>query len=275
MAFKLFDFQQKAVLAALQKQFFLLCVRVGGGKTLISMFYASMLLKKHMANKVIFACTVSAAVAVRGEFKEKLGIEVPQYDTEQGFLDFLEGSGKVCVIKHSLFEKLGYNQAIIDEIHRIMDTKEIHVTLVIDEAHKMNNDKGLAHTAFMNIKFLFERIMLMTATPYSSCLSQLYGVIHLIYPKLWKSKAEFTRRHIQEDIVMMNGKVKRKEKVAYMNLKELREKISPFTFFYYPKIKLNFFYHTVRLKDYTEYDEICKGVMTPNELERVEKGEKK
>ena len=45
--------------------------------------------------------------------------------------------------------------------------------------------------------------------------------------------------------------------------------MEPFTFFYYPKIKLNFFQHNVVLKDYTKYDEICRGVLTEKELERL------
>jgi hypothetical protein len=274
MAIKLFPFQQEAVMNALRNSFYLLCVRVGGGKTLIAMFYAKLLLSKKLADKVIFACTVSASVAVRGEFKEKLGIEVPQYENANDFMDFLESGKKVCVIKHSLFEKLGYDVDTIKDLKAIKKTG-VRVALVIDEAHKLNNPKSIGHIGYCNIKFLFDRVLLMTATPYSSCLSQLYGVIHLIMPKLWKSSAEFFRRYIEEDIIMVNGAVKRKEKVAYKNLKDLRELISPFTFFYYPKIKLNFHNHVVRLKDYTEYDEICRGVLTPNEQARVDKGKSK
>ena len=63
---------------------------------------------------------------------------------------------------------------------------------------------------------------------------------------------------------------KNKEIVEYKNLNVLREMIKPFTFFHYPKIKLNFFQHNVVLKDYTEYDNICKGVLTEKELEKLE-----
>lgn len=274
MAIKLFPFQQEAVINAIRNKFYLLCVRVGGGKTLIAMFYAKLLLGRKLTDKVVFACTVSASVAVRGEFKEKLGLEVPQYENIWDFVNFLESGKKVCVIKHSLFEKLGYDVELIKYL-KSLSKKGLRVSLIIDEAHKLNNPKSIGHIGYSNIKFIFDRVLLMTATPYSSCLSQLYGVIHLIIPKLWKSSAEFFRRYIEEDIIMVNGRVKRKEKVAYKNLKELREIISPFTFFYYPKIKLNFQNHVVRLKDYTEYDEICKGVLTPNELLRVSKSDSK
>ena len=71
MGIKLFEFQQEAVKRALNSLNYLLCVRVGGGKTLIAMFYAKLLRKKKLADKIAFACTVSAAVAVAGEFKDK------------------------------------------------------------------------------------------------------------------------------------------------------------------------------------------------------------
>lgn len=271
MLIKLFDFQKEAVKRALQSFYQLICVRTGGGKTIIAMSYAHLLLKKKITDKVIFACTVSATAAVHQEFEEKFGADVPVITEVEDFLNFLRSTKKVCIIKHSMFEKLGYNQNIIDEIRNILTNSGNNVGVIIDEVHKMSNDKGLEHVAFMNLKFMFSRILIMTATPYSSCLTQLYGVIHLINPKLWKSKAEFARDHIVEQVVQVNGKVRRKEKIAYRQLKKLREKIAPFTFFYYPKINLRFYDHKVKLKDYTEYDEICKGVCTPKERERLEK----
>ena len=235
------------------------------------MTYANLLLKKNLSDKVVFACTVSASAAVHAEFEEKFDIDVPIYTETEQFLDFLRDSKKkICIIKHSMFEKLGKDQNVIDGIREILTGNNARVGLVIDEVHKLSNDKGLEHLAFMNIKFMFNRIMIMTATPYSSCLTQLYGIVHLINPTLWKSKTAFERDHIVEQVIKVDGKVRRKEKIAYKNLKMLREKISPFTFFYYPKINLRFFDHKVQLKDYTDYDEICKGVLTVTELERLE-----
>lgn len=271
MAIKLFDFQIEAVKRAISSFYQLICVRTGGGKTIIAMTYANLLLKKNLSDKVVFACTVSASAAVHAEFEEKFDIDVPIYTETEQFLDFLRDSKKkICIIKHSMFEKLGKDQNIIDGIREILTGNNARVGLVIDEVHKLSNDKGLEHLAFMNIKFMFNRIMIMTATPYSSCLTQLYGIVHLINPTLWKSKTAFERDHIVEQVIKVDEKVRRKEKIAYKNLKMLREKISPFTFFYYPKINLRFFDHKVQLKDYTDYDEICKGVLTVTELERLE-----
>ena len=275
MGIKLFEFQQEAVKRALNSLNYLLCVRVGGGKTLIAMFYAKLLRKKQLADKIAFACTVSAAVAVAGEFKEKLGMTVPQITTVEQYFEWLNNDEPICIFKHSFFEKLGYNQGVIDDLDDFVEHSGKRVVLVIDEAHKLSNEKGIAQTAFQNIRFSFSRVLAMTATPWQSGLEQLYGTIRLVNPKLWRSRAAFTRDHIVQEVIRVNGKVRRVETIAYQNLKMLREKIAPFTFFYYPKIPLNFIYHNVRLPDYTEYDEICKGVLTEKELERLTKGEKK
>ena len=275
MGIKLFEFQQEAVKRALNSLNYLLCVRVGGGKTLIAMVYAKLLRKKKLADKIAFACTVSAAVAVAGEFKDKIGLDVPQITTVDQYFNWLNNDEPVCIFKHSFFEKLGYNQGVIDDLDDFVEHSGKKVALVIDEAHKISNEKGIAHTAFQNIRFSFCRIIAMTATPWQSGLSQLFGTIRLVSPNCWKSRAAFTRDHIVQEVVRVNGKVRRVETVAYRNLKKLREKIAPFTFFYYPKIPLNFIYHNVRLPDYTEYDEICKGILTEKELERLTKGEKK
>lgn len=269
MAIKLFDFQQEALKKALSLFYMLLCVRVGGGKTLIAMAYVKNLLKKNIVDKAVFACTVSAAVAVKNEFKEKCNVTVPQFDDVEDFLGWLKGPGKMCLVKHSMFEKLGFDQNVIDEMRDVCATPGHRLALVVDEAHKIGNDTSIANSALKNIKSCFDRLLFMTATPYQSDLSQMYGLLALLNPRLWKNKAEFTRRYIEEQVIMMNGRVARKEKIAYKNLAELREKMNPFTFFYYPKIKLNFFYHNVVLKDYTEYDNICKGVLTEKELEKL------
>ena len=270
MGFSLFDFQRAAVKKAMSLYRMLLCVRVGGGKTLISMVYARNLLKKGIVNKVIFACTVSAAVAVRGEFQEKGNITIPQYDDIDELLNWIDnGSGKVCVVKHSMFEKLGFDQNVLDRLREICEKPNHKLALIVDEAHKVGNSTSIANSALKNIKFCFERLLCMTATPFQSDLGQMYGLLALMDPTLWKNQAAFNRNYIEEQTVLVNGRVARKEKIAYKNLADLRKKMEPFTFFYYPKIKLNFFQHNVVLKDYTKYDEICRGVLTEKDIEKL------
>ena len=129
MAIKLFDFQIEAVKRAIFSFYQLICVRTGGGKTIIAMTYANLLLKKNLSDKVVFACTVSASAAVHAEFEEKFDIDVPIYTETEQFLDFLRDSKKkICIIKHSMFEKLGKDQNIIDGIREILTDNKATIT---------------------------------------------------------------------------------------------------------------------------------------------------
>jgi hypothetical protein len=122
---------------------------------------------------------------------------------------------------------------------------------------------------------MFDRVILMTATPYSSCLSQFYGLIHLIYPKLWKSKRQFFDNYIDEIAIKdpRTHRIVRKEKVRYKNLKEFREKIEPFTYFYYPAIPLVHKEVHTKLNEehYREYLDKCWGIMREEDMEKINK----
>ena len=151
---------------------------------------------------------------------------------------------------------------------------------VIDEAHNLSNAEGVGairsscgvgHQCFERCRFMFTRISLLTATPYSSCLSQFYGLIHLIYPKLWAKPRDFWDNYIElkELKDWKTGKFLRYEKVAYKNLKQLRQLIEPFTYFYYPVAKLNFIEHKARLKSYDKYNDLVTGVITEEDIEKA------
>ena len=58
-----------------------------------------------------------------------------------------------------------------------------------------------------------------------------------------------------------------------MNLKDFRNKIEPFTFFYYPVIPLvHKEWHTQLSPEHmAEYNELCKGLLSKEELEKMEK----
>ena len=139
----------------------------------------------------------------------------------------------------------------------------------------MQNPEGVQHDAYFHIEEMFDRVILMTATPYSSCLSQFYGLIHLIYPNLWKSKRAFFNRYIDEITIKdpRTHRVVRKEKVAYKNLKEFRSMIEPFTYFYYPPIPLVHVSHETRLskEHYEEYLRLCWGIIPKEDLEKMDK----
>lgn len=263
------EYQKEALRLAIKVPYNEIFVQTGRGKSIIGTFYARYLLNKKLVDKVIFASTKTGVLSFKKAFTTRLGVNINQYDDEADFLRFFKSDEKICLVKHSMIEKMGFNQANIDYIRETLSDNYKRIAIVIDEVHKFSNDTSNLHQSFMNIRFAFERISLHTATPYGSCLSQLWGITHLIYPKLWRSKRAFFDDHIEEKVIMdyRTRRVMRKEKVAYKNLDLLRKKIEPFTYFYYPPLDLNFVEHRTRLNDYEEYDALCMGVLSKEDLE--------
>ena len=274
MKIKLRDYQQEAVKFALSVKKCLFCMRVGSGKTICAMFALRSFFKNKLIDKAVVACTKSSVPVFVEDFKEKAGLDVRVIEEPDDFVDFFKGKDKVCIIKHSMFEKAGNDLMTIKKLEKIYDSG-CKVALVIDEAHKMQNPEGVQHDAYFHIEEMFDRVILMTATPYSSCLSQFYGLIHLIYPDLWKSKRAFFNRYIDEITIKdpRTHRVVRKEKVAYKNLKEFRSMIEPFTYFYYPAIPLVHISHETRLSEehYKEYLRLCWGIVDDETQEKIDK----
>ena len=265
------DYQKDAVKFTEKVNRSLLCMRVGSGKTICAMFSLRNFFKKGLIDKAIVACTKSSVPVFKEDFKEKAGIRVCLIEDPYKLLEFLNSDERVCIVKHSMFEKAGNDVYILQKLEKL--AKALRVALIIDEAHKLQNPDGVAHEAYQHMSFLFNRVILLTATPYSSCLSQFYGLIHLVYPKLWKSKREFFNRYIDEITILspVTHRPIRKEKVRYKNLKEFRSLIEPFTYFYYPPIPLVHKEHHTRLGSYEEYDDLCKGVLRDEDREKLEK----
>ena len=274
MKIKLRDYQQEAVKFALNVKKCLFCMRVGSGKTICAMFALRSFFKNKLIDKAVVACTKSSVPVFVEDFKEKAGLDVRVIEEPDDFVDFFKGKEKVCIIKHSMIEKAGNDLMTIKKLEKIYDSG-CKVALVIDEAHKMQNPEGVQHDAYFHIEETFDRVILMTATPYSSCLSQFYGLIHLIYPDLWKSKRAFFNRYIDEITIKdpRTHRVVRKEKVAYKNLKEFRSMIEPFTYFYYPPIPLVHISHETKLskEHYEEYLRLCWGIIDSETQEKIDK----
>lgn len=267
------DYQKEAVKFAVSVPKSLLCMRVGSGKTICAMFTLRYLLNHKLTDKAIVACTKSSVSVFKEDFKEKANLDVRLIEDPDELYKFLNFSKeKICLVKHSMFEKAGNDIISLRKLGEVAD-EGVRVTLVIDEAHKLQNPQGVAHEAYERMSFLFERVTLLTATPYSSCLSQFYGLIHLIYPNLWKNKTAFFNRYIEEITIKdpKTFRVVRKEKIGYRNLKEFRALIEPFTYFYYPKVPIVHVEHHTRLENYEEYNKLCRGILDDSTKEKIEK----
>lgn len=274
MKITLREYQKDAVKFAKNVKKCLFCMRVGSGKTICAMFALRSFFKNKMIDKAVVACTKSSVSVFVEDFKEKAGLSVQVIENAEDFVKFFKGKEKVCIIKHSMFEKAGNDVMTVKKLEKIYDSG-LKVALVIDEAHKMQNPEGVQHDAYFHIEEMFDRVILMTATPYSSCLSQFYGLVHLVYPDLWKSKRQFFNQYIEEITIKdpRTFRVVRKEKVAYKNLKDFRSKIEPFTYFYYPPIPLVHISHETKLskEHYEEYLRLCWGLADNETMEKLKK----
>lgn len=268
------DYQKEAIKKAVRVGKVLLCMATGCGKTIISIFLARYLLNKDLSDKIIVGCTLSSTNVFIDDFKDKVNYNVKMINDMDSFMNFLEGRDKVCIIKHNFIKELGFVKDNIVSIKKVLKKNKIRICLILDEAHVFNNTSSQVHEAYDNIRGFFDRVVLLTATPYTSCLSQLYGLTHLLYKKLWSSKRAFTDLYIDEfrKINRETGRVEYKQVTRYKNLKDLRERIEPFTYFYFPKINLNFISHRVKLEDYTQYDFIAQGFLDMDEKDLVGEG---
>ena len=267
------SYQEEAVNFALRIKKALFCMRVGSGKTVCAMFSLRGLFLTKQIDKAIIACTKSSVSVFVKDFKEKGNIDVRLIEDENELVNFLKSSNeKVCLVKHLMFEKAGSDINIINQLERIAKTKR--VCLIVDEAHKIQNPDGIAQEAYHRVDFLFDRVLLYTATPYSSCLSQFWGLVCLIHPEIWPTKRSFYSRHIDEIAIKdpRTHRIVRKEKIRYKNLGEFRKKIEPFTYFYYPPIPLvHKEWHTqLKVEHMAEYNELCKGTLSDEDLLKIE-----
>ena len=155
---KLRDYQQEAVKFALKVPKSIYCMRVGSGKTICAMFTLRALFKRKMTDKAVVACTKTAVNVFMEDFQDKAGIKPTLIEKEEDFFNFLQNDEKLCLIKHSMFKKLGNDIININSLNKIKKEMNVRVTLVIDEAHKMQNPEGVEHEAFQRVSNIFDNI---------------------------------------------------------------------------------------------------------------------
>jgi superfamily II DNA or RNA helicase len=255
--------QKEAIQKGLAVVNSLFCMRVGGGKTFASMFLSRYLLNNKKIDKVIFCITLSGVGVFKNEFNN-VGIDVKLASCINDILEFLKGKEKFLLIKHSLIEELGINQVNIDLIENYLKKDYKKIMLIIDEAHKFSNHESIGNFAVDNTRRFYEKIVLLTATPYSSKLDQIFGLVKLIYPKKWRNLKEFRDNFVKSEIIKdwRTGKFLRTEDVEYINLPTLRKELEEFTYFYFPPIPLTYKEHKASLKPekFEEYKKMCQEI---------------
>ena len=183
------DYQKEAMKEIISVPKSLICIKPGRGKTLISIFAAKYMLKKGLIDKAIFCGTATSINSFVKAFTQQLNTPVKIIEKASDFLEFIHNDKKICLCKHHMFELIGSNNNYLKDIEKEISTRKLRMFLALDEAHNLSSaagvtslrkSAGVGHVNFERCRFMFVRIALLTATPYSSCLSQFYGLIHLI-----------------------------------------------------------------------------------------------
>ncbi len=257
------DYQQNAAKFAINIKKCLWFVSAGAGKTLSSVFTGRYLYKNKMIDKIVIVATPSATTPFIKD-AEKLGIKLSIIELVEDFKKAVEGDDKIILIKHSMIKDIGLDEENIQFFKKSLTKNYKKILLIIDEAHEMNNYDSIVHGAYQKIYFMWDRIIAMTATPWSSSLLQVLGMMCLVRPEkyykyLSSAIKEFKQKYIvEEEVKDWRGKFLRMDPVEYINISGLRKELESFTYFYFPKINLKFFEYTTELKDYKEYDSIIK-----------------
>ena len=100
------------------------------------MFSLRAFFKRKLIDKAVIACTKSSVPVFVEDFKEKAGMEVPVIEDAEDFVKFFKGKEKVCIIKHSMFEKAGNDLMIIKKLEKIALALE-NEKIDLDESLKL------------------------------------------------------------------------------------------------------------------------------------------
>ena len=124
------DYQQEAVKFALKVPKSIYCMRVGSGKTVCAMFTLRALFRRNLTDKAVVACTKTAVNVFMEDFQDKAGIKPTLIEKEEDFFKFLQGKEKLCLIKHSMFKKLGNDIININSLNKIKKEITFVISLI-------------------------------------------------------------------------------------------------------------------------------------------------
>ena len=139
MAITLKDYQQEGMKKILNVPKNLICVKAGKGKTLISIFAARYMFKHDMIDKAIFCGTLTSINSFVKAFNKQLGQQVKVVTSAEEFIEFFQSDKKILLCKHSMFENIGSNANYLKMLEKEVQTRNLRVYLVIDEAHNFKN----------------------------------------------------------------------------------------------------------------------------------------
>ncbi len=166
----------------------LLCDEVGLGKTIEAGMLIKEYLMRHMAKSVLILTPPALVSQWKEEMQVKFGLEFKTIDDA----DFSEDPGKFWKAR-----------LIIASIHTAKNQKNLPLIagqfydiVVVDEAHHLRNRATQTWKAVNVIQKKF--IFLLTATPVQNNLIELFNLITLLRPGLFKTEQVFKKEFLMK-----------------------------------------------------------------------------
>ena len=256
------DYQVEASNFATSRPASLLSMKTGVGKSVVGIDVSAFLLNNDKVNKVIIFGTKSSILELTNDFKNKL-----EYSGGYSFKPF------IILDDASLFEFFKNNDNDIgfiqyETLHKIdlalfnRGLVKYKTAVLLDESHKVKNPKALLTKSIVALRKSMEYLILLTATPLTSNLFDLFYQVQILDSKIFINKTRFTEQFVEMRMVK-NFKTGRQypEIVKYKNLELLREKLKDICYDYYPEQDTNYLIHKTIIDNTDKYIEAAEGLL--------------
>lgn len=262
---ELSDEQKNAARFCIPKKSALVAYGTGTGKSIIQILIAFYHVKNNNTHKFLFVCTKSSLIEVKGDFLKRTDEKIKEIKTVKDLSDFIRSEDKFGIVQYNLISKFD-----LYETQRAFQYMG-KIGVCFDEVHTLKNFKS-GHTKFFKMfRNVFSYCYGFTATPITSSLTDLFGIIHLLNPKVFGSYSAFESNFLE--VEMVERRVRRKdtdeievilvkEITKFKNLPELRKWIDSFVISYYPELPIIYDLRGTPLSNRKEYITAAKGLTT-------------
>jgi SNF2 family DNA or RNA helicase len=220
---KLKSYQKKAIIAADNYPFVAFFMKPGTGKTLPAILSLERAVKQDGIKTVLIVCVKT--LMFNWEIEIGKYLEIPHKifslrfnHSSQARIDLLEHFKKVDYDGLKIVI-VNYEKAIIMRPYLASYGAEYYI---VDESHYIKNHRAKRSKSVYSITRKAARGLILTGTPIAGGYEDLYMQVHLMYPGILGTWAEFRNKYLKL------GGFQGKQIVGYKNTKELNKILKPF-----------------------------------------------
>lgn len=189
---------------------------VGLGKTIQAISYAIRLREIEQINKVLVICEASAKLQWASEI-QAFSTDIP------GLIDGTkqQRERQYADASNSFFTVVNFELVFREPDKSIIENTKYDL-LIVDEAHKLKNHKGVTHKAVKGLTI--PRVVLLTATPLKNANPiEIFAETRLLSDDIFGNFYNFSNNYL-----VWGTRYGHKEVVDYKNLLDLRDKLNPY-----------------------------------------------